>query len=70
MRNIYDLTIEELEDYFLSIGEKKFKATQLYSWLYSKKIKNFDEATDMKKIVIEKLKEDFSIEKLNFWELD
>jgi len=64
MRNIYDLTIEELEEYFLSIGEKKFKATQLFSWLYSKKIKSFDEATDMKKIVIEKLKEDFSINKL------
>lgn len=64
MRNIYDLTIEELEEYFLSIGEKKFKAIQLFTWLYSKKIKKFDEATDMKKTVIEKLKEDFSIEGL------
>lgn len=64
MRNIYDLTIEELEEYFLSIGEKKFKAIQLFTWLYSKKIKKFDEATDMKKTVIEKLKEDFSIESL------
>lgn len=64
MRNIYDLTIEELEDYFLSIGEKKFKALQLFSWLYTKKIKSFDEATDMKKIVIEQLKNDFSIDKL------
>lgn len=64
MKNIYNLTIEELEEYFLSIGEKKFKATQLYSWLYQKKINNFDEATDMKKTVIEKLKEDFSLEKL------
>lgn len=62
MRNIYDLTIEELEEYFLSIGEKKFKAIQLFAWLYSKKIKKFDEATDMKKNVIEKLKEDFSVE--------
>ena len=64
MRNIFDLTIEELEEYFLSIGEKKFKATQVYSWLYEKRIKSFDEMTDMKKIVIEKLKEDFSLEKI------
>lgn len=64
MRNIYDLTVEELEEYFLSIGEKKFKAIQLFTWLYSKKIKNFDEATDMKKTVIEKLKEDFVLNKL------
>ncbi|MBR1385239.1 MAG: 23S rRNA (adenine(2503)-C(2))-methyltransferase RlmN [Bacilli bacterium] len=64
MRNIYDLTIEELEDYFLSINEKKFKAIQLYSWLYDKKITTFDEMSDMKKIVIERLKEDFSLNNL------
>lgn len=64
MKNIYNLTIEELEDYFLSIGEKKFKATQLFTWLYEKRINSFDEITDIKKIVIEKLKEDFSLEKL------
>ncbi len=62
MKNIYNLTIEELEEYFLSIGEKKFKAIQLYSWLYEKRVKSFDEITDIKKTVIEKLKEDFSIE--------
>ena len=61
MRSIYDLTIEELEEYFLNMGEKKFKATQLYSWLYEKKIKSFDDITDIKKSVIEKIKEDFSL---------
>jgi 23S rRNA (adenine2503-C2)-methyltransferase len=64
MRNIYDLTVEELEEYFLSINEKKFKAIQVYSWLYDKRIDSFDQMTDMKKTVIEKLKEDFSISKL------
>ena len=64
MRNIYDLTIEELEEYFLSIGEKKFKAIQVYSWLYDKRVDSFDQMSDMKKTVIEKLKEDFSISKL------
>ena len=63
MRNIYNLTIEELEEYFLSIGEKKFKATQTFTWLYEKRINSFDEMTDMKKIVIEKLKEDFTLDK-------
>ena len=64
MRNIYNLTIEELEEYFLSIGEKKFKATQTYSWIYEKRITSFDQMTDMKKTVIEKLKEDFILEKI------
>ena len=61
MENIYDKTFESLEDYFLSLNEKKFKANQLYSWLYDKKIKSFDEITDIKKPIIEKLKEDFTI---------
>ncbi|MBO5375933.1 MAG: 23S rRNA (adenine(2503)-C(2))-methyltransferase RlmN [Bacilli bacterium] len=65
MRNIYGLTIEDLEGYFLSIGEKKFKAVQLFTWLYEKRIKSFDEITDMKKTVIERLKEDFRLDKLN-----
>ena len=38
MKNIYDLTIEELEQYFISINEKIFKAIQLYTWLKNKKI--------------------------------
>ena len=64
MKNIYDLTIEELEEYFLSIGEKKFKATQVYSWIYGKRISSFSEMTDMKKSVIERLEKDFTLEPL------
>ncbi len=64
MENIYNLTIEQLEEYFLGIGEKKFKAIQTYSWLYEKRISSFDEMTDMKKSVIEKLNEDFTLESL------
>ncbi len=64
MKNIYNMTIEELEDYFLSIEEKKFKAIQTYSWLYEKRIKSFDEMSDMKKTVIEKLKNTFSLDRL------
>lgn len=65
MRNIYDLTIEDLEDYFLSLGEKKFKAVQLFTWLYEKKIESFDEITDIKKAIIEILKRDFVIGNIN-----
>ena len=39
MENIYNKTIEQLEEYFLSIGEKKFKAIQVFEWLYQKRIK-------------------------------
>ena len=61
---IYDLTKEELEEYFLKHGEKKFKATQIYQWLYDKKVKSFDDMTDIKKDTLELLKNDFTIERV------
>lgn len=64
MNNIYGYTRQDLENYFLSIGEKKFKATQVYEWLYDKKIKDFDEITNIKKDVIDKLNKDFNLDKI------
>lgn len=49
MKSIYDKTLEQLEEYFDSIGEKKFKARQLYDWLYKKRVTSFDEMTNIKK---------------------
>lgn len=63
--SIYDKNLEELEEYFLSIGQKKFKAKQLYKWLYQKKIKSYDEVTDIKKEVIENLKRDLPLDKVS-----
>ena len=65
MKSIYGMTMEKLEEYFLSIGEKKFKATQIYEWIYQKRIKSFDEVTNIKKTVIDKLKEDCTIDRLD-----
>ena len=64
MENIYNLTKEDLESYLISINDKKFRATQIYDWLYVKRVKSFDEMTNLSKDVISKLKEDFSINHL------
>lgn len=61
--NIYGMTILDLENYFENINEKKYKAKQIYDWLYKKRINNFDEITNVKKNVIEKLKQDFKLTK-------
>ena len=61
--NIYGKTLNDLEAYFTSIGEKMFKAIQVYDWLYKKRVNSFDEMTNVKKTVILNLKENFSIEK-------
>lgn len=59
MRSIYDLTKKELENYFESINEKKFKATQIYEWLYQKNATSFADLTNIKNETKEKLKEEF-----------
>ena len=61
--NIYNMTREDLEKYFESIGEKKFKGIQVFDWLYKKRASSFEEFTNIKKDVITKLKEDFVINK-------
>ena len=64
MMNIYGLTLEEMEKYFLEIGSKKFHALQLFSWLYEKRIESYDEITDIKKDVLEEIQKTYSIERL------
>ena len=60
---IYSLSRKDLENYFENINEKKYKALQVYDWLYKKRVKSFDEMTNIKKDLINKLKEDFTIER-------
>lgn len=64
MNNIYGITIEKLEDYFISLGSKKFHADQLFSWLYEKRINEYEEITNIKKELIEQISKDYSISKL------
>ena len=59
MTSIYNLTREDLENYFLSIDSKKFHADQLFDWLYVKRIKSFDEVTNIKKDVLEEIKNNY-----------
>ena len=64
MTNIYGITHKCLEEYFETLGEKKFKATQVFEWLYQKRIKTFDDMGNVSKRVIDLLKKDYSIDKL------
>ncbi len=59
--NIYGIKRTDLEKYFLDINEKKFKALQVFEWLYVHKIKAFSEMTNIKKELQEKLEKDFSL---------
>ena len=47
--NIYGMSRLKLEEYFISIGEKKFKAVQIFEWIYDKKVTSFYEMSNLKK---------------------
>ena len=64
MRNIYNYSLNELEEYFISIGEKKFRATQIFEWLYRKRINSFEEMTNVSQKTIDHLNENFYMERL------
>lgn len=64
MRNLYDLTQKELEDYFLSINDKKFRAVQIYEFLYKKRVKSIDEMKNIGKNTIKNLKENFTMDRI------
>ena len=64
MKNIYDLTYEEMEEYFLNIGSKKFHAMQLFTWLYEKRVESYSEVTNIKKELLDNISRDYSIDRL------
>ena len=49
MNNIYNYKLIDLEHYFENIGEKKFKARQVFDWLYIKNINDFKSMSNIKK---------------------
>lgn len=70
MDNIYNYTLKNLEEYFVSIGDKKFKGQQVFDWLYRKRIKSFDEMTNLKKEVIESLKKEFEMRTISITKVE
>ena len=64
MSNIYGFTLEKLEEFFIENGSKKFHALQLFNWLYEKRVEDFDSMSNISNDMKEKLKESFSINKL------
>jgi 23S rRNA (adenine2503-C2)-methyltransferase len=61
---IYDLTKEELIEYLKENGYKKYRAEQLWHWLYIQKIQDFSEMNNMPKALIEFLNQNFTLKAL------
>ncbi|MFT4413515.1 23S rRNA (adenine(2503)-C(2))-methyltransferase RlmN [Fredinandcohnia humi] len=64
-RSIYSLQLEELENWLVEIGEKKFRANQIFEWLYTKRVTTFDEMTNLSNALRKKLADHYTITTLN-----
>ena len=68
MQSIYNLSKEELGQYFINKGDKPYRATQIFEWLYRFEVRSFGEMTNQKKSVIATMEEDFSLDLLTLKE--
>jgi len=53
--NIFGKTLSELESFFEALGEKKFRAVQVFQWMYKRGVTNFDDMSDLSKSLRDKL---------------
>lgn len=60
IRNIRTLSLVEIEQYFEELGEKKFRAKQVWEWLWQKHAMSFADMTNLSKDLRQKLGETFS----------
>ena len=61
MKNIKDYNLEELKEEFIKLGEKAYRAEQVFKWLYVDKVSSFDDMTNLSKELRKKLKQEFSM---------
>ncbi len=54
--NLLNFDLQGLTAYCESLGEKRFRATQLYRWIHQRGASDFDQMTDLAKSLREKLK--------------
>ena len=60
-RNIKDFTIDDLKNELVQMGEKPFRAEQIFKWLFQNNVSSFDEMTNLSIELREKLKERYSL---------
>ncbi|MBT8196439.1 MAG: 23S rRNA (adenine(2503)-C(2))-methyltransferase RlmN [Bacteroidia bacterium] len=61
LKDIRELTLEEIEELVESWTEPKYRATQIYEWLWQKSAHTFDDMTNLSKGLRDKLKEHYVI---------
>ena len=70
MNSVYSYTRDDFINYFLEMGEKRFKADIIFDWLYKKRVTSIDSMNNLNKKVISKLKEDMIVDSINIIKKD
>ena len=65
MKNIKDYDLDALKQEFIEIGEKPFRAEQVFKWLYESRVTSFDEMTNLSLELREKLKQNYEMHNFN-----
>ena len=61
MKNIKDYNLEDLKKEFVSLGEKPYRAEQVFRWIFENNVISFDEMTNISKELRDKLKENYKL---------
>ena len=61
MKNIKDFNLEELKEELKTIGEKPYRAEQIFQWIYVEKVKNFEEMTNLSLDLRKRLEENYTM---------
>ncbi|MCU5745749.1 23S rRNA (adenine(2503)-C(2))-methyltransferase RlmN [Staphylococcus sp. SQ8-PEA] len=64
-QSIYSLKFDELQDWLVEHGQQKFRAQQIYQWLYEKRVDRFDQMSNLSKELRELLEDNFAITTLS-----
>jgi len=62
---VYDLTLEEWQAWLAEIGQPKFRAGQIFDWLYVKRVSDFDEMSNLPKALRDQLRDNFQFVVMN-----
>ncbi|OCA89673.1 MULTISPECIES: 23S rRNA (adenine(2503)-C(2))-methyltransferase RlmN [unclassified Bacillus (in: firmicutes)] len=63
--SIYSLQLDQLKEWLEENGEKAFRATQIFEWLYEKRVSTYEDMTNLSKNLRTKLEESFTLTTLN-----
>lgn len=68
MKSIYQFSQEEMIDEFLAYNEKKFRATQVFEWIYRKHVYSFDDMSNLSLTLRQELSQRYSTDLLKIKE--